>query len=91
MIIHADLSIWKSLLHIPAMLCLCVCVLSHPAVLDFLWPHGSPSGPSVHRISQARILVCITISGSRAYSQARDGIPVFCVSNIGRQINFLEH
>ena len=43
----------------------------------------SSPGPSVHRISQARILEWAAISFSRGSSQIRDGT---CVSCIGRQI-----
>ena len=43
----------------------------------------SLSGSSVHGISNARILECVSISFSRASSQTRDQTPVSC---IGRQI-----
>ena len=46
----------------------------------------SPPGSSVHRIFQARILECVTISFSRGSSQHRDRTQVSCVSCIGRQI-----
>ena len=39
----------------------------------------SPPGSSVHGILQARILVCVAISFSRASSQPRDGT---CISSI---------
>ena len=43
----------------------------------------SPPGPSVHGISQTRILEWVAISFSRASSRPRDGTRVSC---IGRQI-----
>ena len=46
----------------------------------------SPPGPSVHRISQARILEQIAISFSRESSQPRDGTRISFVSCIVRQI-----
>ena len=46
----------------------------------------SPSGSSVHGISQARILEWVAISFSRGSSQPRDWT---CVSCIGRQILYL--
>ena len=43
----------------------------------------SPSGPSVHGISQARILEWVAISFSRGSSQPRDQT---CISCNGRRI-----
>ena len=40
----------------------------------------SPPGPSVHRISQARILEWVAISYSRGSSRPRDGIRVSCIA-----------
>ena len=39
------------------------------------------SGSSIHGISQARILEWVAISFSRASSQARDRICVFCIDS----------
>ena len=59
-----------------------VCLLTH--VQLFRDPKEySPPGPSVHGISQARILECIAISFSRGSAQPRDQTHVSC---IGRQI-----
>ena len=46
----------------------------------------SPSGSSVYRIFQARILEWVAISFSRGSSQPRDRSCVSCVSGIGRQV-----
>ena len=46
----------------------------------------SPTGSSVHRIYQARILESVAISSSRESPQPRDQIHISCVSCIGRQI-----
>ena len=45
----------------------------------------SPSGPSAHGISQARILEWVAVSSSRASSQPRDPTPI---SYTGRRIFF---
>ena len=47
--------------------------------------HSLP-GSSVHEISQARILECVTISSSRASSLLRNGT---CVSCLGKRILYL--
>ena len=44
----------------------------------------SPSGSSVHRISQARILEWVVISSSREPSQPRNQTCVSCISCVGR-------
>ena len=65
----------------------CVCVLSHVRLCD---PTDcSPSGSSVHRIFQARILAWVAISYFRGSSRLRDGTCVSCVSCIGRRIVYL--
>ena len=46
----------------------------------------SPSGSSVHGLSQARILECAAISSSGGSSQPRGHTKVSCTSCIGRQI-----
>ena len=44
------------------------CVLSHSVVSDSLWAMDcSPSGSSVHGISQARVLEWVVISSSRGF------------------------
>ena len=54
---------------------------------SLLWPHGLyPPGPSVHGISQARILEWAAISSSRGSSWQRGWTLVSCISCIGRQI-----
>ena len=51
------------------------------------WPHGlQPTGSSVHRIFQTRILEWVAISYSRRSSPPRDQTRVSCFSYIGRQI-----
>ena len=57
----------------------CVCVLSH--VQFFCNPMDcSPSGSSLHGISQARILEWVAISSPRGTSQPRDWTHVSCIS-----------
>ena len=46
---------------------------------DSLWPHCSPTGSSVHGISQARILEWVAISSSRGYSRTKDQTCVSCI------------
>ena len=48
-----------------------------------LWPHGlcSPSGSSVHGISQARILEWVAISFSRRSSWSRDEAWLSCIGS----------
>ena len=65
-------------------LCLCVCARLHLTLWDPL--DCSPSGSSVHGISQARILEWVPTSYSRGFSRPRDGTHVLCVSCMGRQI-----
>jgi len=66
-------------------MCTCVCMISH--VQLFVTPMDcSPPGPSVHGISQARILYWVAISYSKGSSQPRGWIPISCISCIGRQI-----
>ena len=78
---------------IPNILSDLVCVCAHTrtcscsVVSDSLWPYGLYSQPgfSVHGIFQARILECIAISYSRAYSWPRDQTCVFeCPALAGR-------
>ena len=64
---------------------LCVCV-SCSVVSDSDSTDHSPSGSSVHGISQARILERITTSFSRGYSWPRDQTRVSRVSCTDRQI-----
>ena len=74
------------------MLCKCslhvLCVLSHfSRVWLFCHPKNcSPSGSSVHGISQARILEWVAIPFSRGSFWPRAQTQVSCVSSIGRQI-----
>ena len=54
-----------------SLMCVCVCVLSY--VQFFCNPMDcSPSGSSLHGISQARILEWVAISSPRGTSQPRD-------------------
>ena len=46
----------------------------------------SPPGSSVHGFSQARILEWVALSFSRASSQPKDQIGIFCISCTGRMI-----
>ena len=65
--------------------CVCVCVGS--VVSDSCDPIVcSPSGSSVHRIFQARILHWVAMPFSRRSSQPRDGTHISWVSCIGRWI-----
>ena len=50
-----------------------------PCVVETLWPHELP-GPSVHGISQVRVLEWVVVSFSRGSSQGRDQICVSCIS-----------
>ena len=50
------------------------------------WTVADPSGSSVRRIFQARILEWVAISSSRSSSSPRDQTHSTCVSCIGRQI-----
>ena len=43
----------------------------------------SPSGFSVHRVPQARILEWVAISSSKGSSQSRDRIHICCIACIG--------
>ena len=47
---------------------------------------GSPPGPSIHKILQARVLEWVAISFSRGSSWPRDRTYVSCVSCIGRPV-----
>ena len=62
--------------------CMCLCACS--VMSDSLQPHGpySPSGSSIHGISQARILGWAAISFSRGSSCIRDWIHVSCLSGV---------
>ena len=46
----------------------------------------SPLGSSVHGLSEARILECVTIFSSRVSSWFRDWVCIFSISFIGRWI-----
>ena len=48
---------------------------------DCVWPHCSPPGSSVHRISQARILEWVAMPFSRGSSQPRDRNHVSCLAS----------
>ena len=71
---------------ISSVLFLCVCLVAQWYLTLCSPTDCSPSGSSVHRISQARILEWVAISSSRVYSWARDKTCISCVSCIGRQI-----
>ena len=60
--------------HFSGTITLCLLLLFRNYVMsDSLWPMNcSPPGSSVHGVSQARILKCVTISFSRGSSQPRD-------------------
>ena len=69
----------------PAYIRRCLCAAqSHPTTCNPM--DCSPSGSSVYRIFQARILEWVAISFSRGSSQPRDRFRISCVSGIGRQI-----
>ena len=62
----------------------CMLIQSRPTLCDPM--DCSPSGSSVHRISQARILECANISFSRGSSWVRDWTWISCIFLIDRQI-----
>ena len=65
----------------------CLCARSVSQLCSTLRPHGLwPSGSSVHRISQARILEWVAISFSKRFSRRRDQTRISCVSCIDRRI-----
>ena len=59
--------------------CTCVCMLTQwcPALCNSM--NCSPSGSSVHRIFQARILEWVAISSSSGSFQPRDQIHISCI------------
>ena len=61
----------------------CCCLVTKPCLTLCNSMNCSPLGPSVHGISQARILEWVAISLSRGSSRLRDRT---CVSCSGRQI-----
>ena len=64
---------------------MCACSVAQcPTLCDTM--DCSPTGFSVHGISQARILEWVAISFSRGSSWPRDWIQVSCISCIGRWI-----
>ena len=58
----------------------CMCAESLSRVLLCNPMDCSPPGPSVHGISQARILEWVAICSSRGSSRPKGGIPVSCIS-----------
>ena len=63
---------------------MCMLIQLRPTLCDPM--DCSPSGSSVHRISQARILECANISFSRGSSWARDWTWISCIFLIDGQI-----
>ena len=59
-------------------------VQSCPALCDSM--DFSPPGPSVHGISQARILAWVAMPSSRGSSQSADRVCIIWVSCIGRRV-----
>ena len=57
------------------------CLIAKSCLTLFDLMDHSPSGSSVHGISQARILKWVAISFSRGSSQPRDQIQVSCIAN----------
>ena len=64
--------------------CVCVCVQLCPALCNH--KDCSPSGSSVHRIFQARVLEWVAISFSKESSRPRVPTHIFWVSCVGRQV-----
>ena len=64
--------------------CACTCTQLCPTLCHPVY--CSPSGSSVHEISQTRILGWVAISFSRGSFQPRDRTCISCISCIGRQI-----
>ena len=72
-------------------LSICVCV--HAKSLQLCQTlcdpmHCSPPGPSVHGISQARILEWVAISLTRGSSQLKDGNRVSCIAGSLHQMSY---
>ena len=63
-------------------LCVCVCLVAQSCLTLCNPMDCSPSGSSVHGISQARILERVAVSFSRGSSWATDWICIPCVSCI---------
>ena len=76
----SHIQIGKSREHKPSWNHLVCCCLVTKLCLTLCDPRAcSPPGPSVHGISQARILEWAAISFSRGSSQPRDQTPVSCI------------
>ena len=69
-------------------LCVCVCVCALSLTLCDP-PDCGPPGPSVHGISQARILERVAIPSSRGSSRLRDQTHISYVSGFDRQLLYL--
>ena len=70
---------WSDLAAAAVFLLVCMCVLSRVSRLQLCNPMDySPSGSSVHGISQARILEWVAIPFSRGSSQPRDQTLYLC-------------
>ena len=63
-------------------------VVSDPLQRHVLLCHGTCQAPSVHWMSQARILECVAISSSRGSSRPRDQTQVSYVSCIVRWVHY---
>ena len=59
---------------------MCAQLLSHIQLFVMPWTDHSPPGSSIHGLSHARLLECVTISFSRGSSQPRDRIWVSCIA-----------
>ena len=68
------------------LLCVCLCSVTQSMSDSYSLMDYSPPGSSIHGILQAKILVRVAISSSKASCWPRDQTRVSCISYTGRQI-----
>ena len=83
-LLEFTLGVVQSMGSVCVWVCVCVCAQSCLTLWDPM--DYSPSGFSVHGISQARILEWVVMPSSRGSSWPRDWTHVSCVPSIGRWI-----
>ena len=72
---------WSKLFYLATFLLLLLCALVTQSCLTLYDPMDcSPTGSSIHGISQARILEWVALPFSRGSSQPRDRTQVFCIA-----------